>query len=77
MARGPFWYCNVCDAQNHELDGECQYCECGGPDCQRDNCSADAHFIDVSEQAAYERDRADALREDYGPGSRWARGEDY
>lgn len=34
-----FWWCNVCNAQNHVLDGECQYCECGGDTCQRDNCA--------------------------------------
>ncbi len=42
--RGPFWYCNVCGAQNHEIDGECQYCECGGAEGARDNCSDPAHF---------------------------------
>lgn len=39
-----FWYCNVCHAQNHETDGECQYCDCGGVTCERDNCSAPEHF---------------------------------
>ena len=39
-----WWYCNVCHAQNHEMDGECQYCECGGADCKRDNCSDPRHF---------------------------------
>jgi hypothetical protein len=39
-----FWYCNVCRAQNHEMDGECQYCECQGKACKRDNCSDDKHF---------------------------------
>ena len=34
-----FWYCNVCDGQNSRLDGECQWCDCGGKDCKRDNCS--------------------------------------
>lgn len=38
-----FWYCNVCKAQNHYTDGECQYCDCGGDDCQRDNCADDRH----------------------------------
>lgn len=33
------WYCSACEAQNHEIDGECQYCECGGENCARDNCS--------------------------------------
>lgn len=39
-----FWYCNACGAQNHEQDGECQYCECGGAACLRDSCSGSAHF---------------------------------
>ena len=38
-----FWNCNVCGAQNSELDGECQSCECGGKDCKRDNCSGPHH----------------------------------
>lgn len=50
--RNEFWYCNVCEAQNHELDGECQYCECEGADCQRDNCDDPRHFTtDVNEEA--------------------------
>jgi len=39
-----FWYCNVCEAQNHVTDGECQYCECEGIKCRRDSCSDPAHF---------------------------------
>jgi hypothetical protein len=39
-----FWYCNVCHAQNSREDGECQFCECLGPDCGRDSCSAPQHF---------------------------------
>jgi hypothetical protein len=39
-----FWYCNVCDAQNSIIDGECQYCECQGLECKRDNCSCPEHF---------------------------------
>jgi len=23
----PFWYCDACGAQNHELDGDCQWCD--------------------------------------------------
>ena len=42
--KNPFWYCNVCHAKNHVLDGVCQYCECQGKDCKRDSCDADAHF---------------------------------
>lgn len=30
-----FWYCNVCQAQNHISDGECQVCECGGSVARR------------------------------------------
>lgn len=39
-----FWYCNVCDAQNHETDGECQHCECEGSACERDSCGDPRHF---------------------------------
>ena len=42
--RGEFWYCNVCGAQNHKIDGECQYCDCPGAACERDNCSEPQHF---------------------------------
>lgn len=38
------WTCNVCQAQNSPLDGECQYCECQGKECKRDSCSGDLHF---------------------------------
>lgn len=24
---GPFWICASCNAQNHEIDSECAYCE--------------------------------------------------
>lgn len=44
VTRSPFWNCHVCGAQNHEIDGECQFCECGGADCERDNCSDPRHF---------------------------------
>jgi predicted ATP-dependent serine protease len=27
MARSPFWRCEACGAQNHEIDGECQFCD--------------------------------------------------
>ena len=33
------WHCNVCKAENDEMDGECQQCECAGDTCKRDNCS--------------------------------------
>ena len=39
-----FWYCNACRAQNSTDDGECQFCECGGLECKRDNCSEPQHF---------------------------------
>lgn len=37
---GEFWYCEACGAQNHKIDGTCQYCECPGSDatCKRGNC---------------------------------------
>lgn len=38
------WTCNVCKAQNSPLDGECQFCECEGLQCRRDNCSDPDHF---------------------------------
>jgi hypothetical protein len=38
------WACNVCNAENSMYDGECQFCECGGVNCKRDNCSAPEHF---------------------------------
>jgi hypothetical protein len=25
--RSPFWRCEACGAQNHELDSACQFCE--------------------------------------------------
>ena len=44
MAKG-FWYCNACGAQNSHIDGECQYCECEGLNCKRENCSEPQHFL--------------------------------
>jgi hypothetical protein len=41
---GQFWNCNACHALNHVVDGECQFCECGGIECERNNCSAPEHF---------------------------------
>lgn len=38
------WHCIACGAQNHESDGECQFCKCGGLQCRRDNCSDPQHF---------------------------------
>lgn len=38
------WRCNVCEAINSEIDGECQFCDCGGVECKRDNCSEPEHF---------------------------------
>lgn len=34
-----YWDCNVCGATNYDRDFECQFCECGGAECERDNCS--------------------------------------
>lgn len=73
MARSPFWYCVACGAQNHELDGECQYCECEGADCKRDNCSDPAHpglgADYITHEGADEPDfsRADLPTEPHGP----------
>ena len=53
-----FWYCNVCHAQNHVIDGTCQYCECEGVHCQRDGCDGDhgdpAHRDRVHEGYCYD-----------------------
>lgn len=38
-----FWKCCACGEQNHETDGECQFCECDGKSCRRDNCSDSRH----------------------------------
>jgi hypothetical protein len=46
-----FWYCNVCNAQNSRMDGECQHCECRGPECKRDNCSGACAANEESEKA--------------------------
>lgn len=42
--QGPEWTCCACHAVNSEIDGECQFCECGGMECKRDNCSEPQHF---------------------------------
>jgi hypothetical protein len=47
-----FWYCNVCEAQNSVEDGECQFCECGGVECKRDNCSGDLHVYETDDAEA-------------------------
>lgn len=44
------WFCNVCNAENHIIDGECQFCDCQGADCQRDNCSDPRHFENEEDQ---------------------------
>jgi len=36
--------CVACGGQNSALDGECQWCECGGASCRRDSCSSPEHF---------------------------------
>lgn len=39
------WVCVACGAGNSPLDGECQWCECGGEGaCKRDSCSDPRHF---------------------------------
>jgi len=38
------WACRACHAMNSEIDGECQFCECGGLTCERDSCSDPTHF---------------------------------
>lgn len=39
------WKCEACGAGNSPLDGECQWCECGGfGQCRRGNCSDVRHF---------------------------------
>ena len=40
-----FWYSNVCQAQNSVVDGECQFCQCEGDQCKRDNCSDPIHPV--------------------------------
>lgn len=45
MGYHEFWYCNVCHAENHETDSECQSCECEGPICKRDNCDDITHLV--------------------------------
>lgn len=47
-----FWTCTACGAQNHEMDGECQYCECGGAACKRLNCDDSRHFCQTCEETA-------------------------
>lgn len=43
---GVFWYCGQCGAQNHETDGECQFCECQGAECARETCSGSRHHVE-------------------------------
>ena len=45
MKRTDFWYCNVCNAQNSVIDGDCQFCECQGSVCERDSCADERHFV--------------------------------
>ena len=53
MARN-FWTCNVCHAQNSVVDGTCQFCECRGAKCQRDNCDDPRHFAVTEGEIAQE-----------------------
>jgi hypothetical protein len=50
---GQFWYCNACDAQNHVSDGTCQYCDCGGAECERDSCDDVRHFCPDTDAHAH------------------------
>lgn len=45
-----FWNCNVCDAQNSREDGTCQFCECAGVECKRDNCDDARHFAHLPDE---------------------------
>lgn len=45
------WICNVCNARNSVVDGECQFCECDGSDCKRDNCSGDHGHTQAPDEA--------------------------
>ena len=45
MGTEPDWICVACKASNSVVDGECQFCECGGEACRRDNCSDPAHLV--------------------------------
>lgn len=42
--RGHFWRCGTCGSQNTEMDGTCQFCECGGTACTRWGCDDPRHF---------------------------------
>lgn len=37
------WTCRACQAVNSVVDGECQFCDCDGLECKRDNCSGPDH----------------------------------
>lgn len=54
-----FWTCSACDAQNSREDGECQFCDCDGASCERENCSTVGHvgiyYSDVGRGWFYER----------------------
>jgi hypothetical protein len=41
------WVCQACEAVNSEYDGECQFCDCGGSECKRGNCSDPKHFEEI------------------------------
>jgi len=46
------WECGSCWTVNSDEDGECQFCECGGADCTRDNCSGPCN--DTPQDEAHE-----------------------
>ena len=52
------WICCACQAINSVVDGECQFCECGGRECKRDNCSAPEHFNVPCPKCGYDLEAA-------------------
>jgi hypothetical protein len=43
------WKCCACEAMNSAIDGECQFCQCEGEQCDRDNCSDPRHPVPTYE----------------------------
>src|SRR5262245_14001503 len=66
--RGVFWKCCACGAQNHETDGECQFCECGGAECKRDNCSGRDHLANRCPGCNYRDSECDCSAPMAAPG---------
>lgn len=44
MRGSDIWRCNVCGAANDVVDAACQFCECQGQGCERDNCDDPRHL---------------------------------